>query len=204
MTRSAAWKLAPTRLLAKYPGACSPEFCSSLPWHCPSGAIVAGSTRERQCGRLQPRSRRRSLAKYPVLICRQQVRRPEYLPRPPSPKPRKPQLPPPPQLLASLPSSSRPARNPGPRSPPTAELSRPNFCPRAASARSEAGRKSSSGPETLAASTFDSTERRSIPAENTGRSRPLLLVLEESYRLPRHRLRRRKFLSFFSSFYRPP
>ena len=42
--RSAAWKLAPTPLLAKYPGACSPGLCWSSLWHCRSGAIAVGST----------------------------------------------------------------------------------------------------------------------------------------------------------------
>ena len=185
---SAAWKLVPTPLLAKYPGACSPEFCWSSLWHCRSGAIAVGSTREIQCDRLQPRPRRSYPAKYQVLICRQLVR---------------PQLPRPQQLQASLPSSSRPVRNPGPQSPPTAKLSRPNFCPLAASAWFEAGKKSRSGPETLAPSTFDSTKRKSTSAETTERSGRLLSVLEESYPVPRRRLRRLEFLSFFSSFYRP-
>ncbi len=116
-----------------------------------------------------------------------------------------PPLPPPlPQLLANLRSSSRPAKNPGSRSPPTANLPRPNFWPPAASALSEAGKKSSSRWETPAASTFISTERSLTPEENSARSKPLLLVPRESFRMPRPRLRRLNFVSFFSSICRPP
>jgi transcriptional regulator with XRE-family HTH domain len=54
----------------------------------------------------------------------------------------------PPHHRASLRSSSKPAKIPGSRSPPTADLSPPNSCSPAASAPREAGRKLSSRQET--------------------------------------------------------
>ena len=106
------------------------------------------------------------------LLCRRIARRPEDLRHPSPPKHPRTFPPPRPPHRRSLRSSSRPAKNPGSRSPVTVHVSRPSYWPPAANVQSKAGKKSSSRSETPAASTFDSTERRSTPGENPGRSRP--------------------------------
>ncbi len=97
---------------------------------------------------------------------------------------------------ANLWSVSRRAKNPGFRSRPTAKPIPPNCCRQAASAPSEAGKRSSYKLAMPAESTSDSTARRSTPEEISARLKPLLLDQPDPSPARLHPLRYIKFFSF--------
>jgi len=155
----------------------------------------------------QPRLRPGVRSSHQLLICpttssRQMVSRPEYLPGV-VPKTSHDLAPASPQFRASLRSASGPARNPGPRSPQTAKLSRSELLACWQRARGPRPKEITSGRGKRRWRRFDSTKRKSTQAE-TRRGQDCYFRSSGILPMPRHRFDALSFSLLSSLTARPP